>query len=72
MGNKLQADDFEILHRAGKVHQNADGLYRLPISCHLVKEADRIHDLISQKDQWEFEIEEIQDFGVSCQKHQNC
>ena len=58
---KLQAYDFEILHRAGKVHQNADGLSRLPISCHHVKEANRLYDLISQKDQWEFKIEEIQE-----------
>ena len=49
------------MHRAGKVHQNADGLSRLPISCHHVKEADRLYDLISQKDQWNFEIEEIQE-----------
>ena len=58
---KLQAYDFKILHRASEVHQNADALTRLPISCHILKEADRLYDLISQKDQWEFEKEEIQE-----------
>ena len=51
---KLQAYDYEILHRAGKVHQNADGLSRLPISCHLVQEADRLYDLINQPEKWQY------------------
>ena len=66
----MQAYIFKMLHRASKVHQNADGLSRLPISCHLMKEAERLYKLISQKDQWEFKNRgDSKNLGASCQKH---
>ena len=48
---KLQAFDYEIIHRAGDKHQNADGLSRLPIVCILVDEAERLNKLITKPEE---------------------
>ena len=41
---KLQAYDFEITHRAGSKHQNADGLSRLPTVAVVSEVADQLFD----------------------------
>ena len=40
---KLQAYNFEILHRPGASHQNADGLSRLPVICTIILTADKLY-----------------------------
>ena len=57
---KLQHYDFSIVHRAGAIHQNADGLSRLPPIAYLAPEEDRIYDLIGRPDLWSFENAAIQ------------
>ena len=57
---KLQHYDFTIVHRAGAIHQNADGLSRLPILAYLAPEDDRIFDLIGRPDLWHLEPNPIQ------------
>lgn len=57
---KLQGYNFTILHRAGAIHQNADGLSRLPVVSYLAPEEDRIFDLIGRPDLWHLEAEAIQ------------
>jgi hypothetical protein len=57
---KMQAYNYNIIHKAGIIHQNADGLSRLPAICHLEGEAGRLYDLLFTPDNWENEPEEIQ------------
>ena len=57
---QLQACDFEIIHREGNKHQNADGLFRLPMACLLLDEAEKLYNLISHSDQWDELTQEMQ------------
>ena len=48
----LQAYNFEIIHRPGSSHQNADCLSRLPTIAALSPVADRLYDLILTPNLW--------------------
>ena len=56
----LQAYNFSIVHRAGAIHQNANGLSRLPMISLLAPEEDQIYELLGQPNLWEREPEKIQ------------
>ena len=58
---KLQAFDYEIQHRAGVMHQNADGLSRLPMVAFNKPEMDRLYNLISMPSLWIRETEKDQE-----------
>ena len=45
---KFQAYDFEIIHKAGDKHQNADGLSCLPMVSVLIDEANKLFELITK------------------------
>ncbi|KAF5196167.1 Pol polyprotein, partial [Thalictrum thalictroides] len=57
---KLQAFDYEIRHWAGAMHQNADGLSRLPMVAFNEPELDRLYDLIATPSLWLRESESDQ------------
>ena len=57
---KLQHHDFTIEHRAGAIHQNADGLSRLPPIAFLSPEDDRLFDLLGRPDLWHLEPAAVQ------------
>ena len=47
---KLQHHNFSIVHCAGAIHQNADGLSHLTVTTVLTPEEDRVYDLIGRPD----------------------
>ena len=58
---KLQAFDYDIQHRAGAIHQNADCLSRLPTIALLSPVADELYDkLLMDPSLWGEEPTEIQ------------
>lgn len=57
---RLQAYEFTIIHQAGAIHQNANGLSFLHMISLLAPEEDRVYDLLGQPNQWEHESEETQ------------
>lgn len=57
---KLQHYDFSIVHQAGAIHQNADGLSRLPPIAYLSLKEDCIYYLVGRPDLWPFENAAVQ------------
>ena len=47
---KLKAYNYDIQHRAGIKHQNANGLSCMPLISHLIDESERIHNLLYTPD----------------------
>ena len=56
----LQAFDYDISHRPGSVHQNADCLSRLPTIAIVSSEADCLYEMILEPNKWSNEPSEIQ------------
>ena len=56
----LQAFDYDISHRPGSAHQNADCLSRLPTIAIVSSEADRLYEMILEPSKWCNEPPEIQ------------
>ena len=56
----LQAFDYNISHRLGSAHQNADCLSQLPTIAALSPVANRLYDLILTPNLWSNEPQEIQ------------
>ena len=48
----LQAFDYDISHRPGSAHQNADCLSRLPTIAIVSSEADRLYEMILESSKW--------------------
>lgn len=57
---KLQHYDSSIIHRVGAIHQNADGLSRLPHIAYLAPEEGPIYDIVSRPNFWPFESDAAQ------------
>lgn len=50
---KLQNYDFDIVHRPGAKHGNADALSQLPLVAALAEELDATYELIGHPEKWE-------------------
>ena len=57
---KFQAYDFEIEHRPGSKHINADSLSRLPVVALIDSKNEHLFNLIAEQSKWGEESEEKQ------------
>lgn len=57
---KLQHHDFTIKHQAGAIHQNADGLSRLPPIAFLGPEDDPLSNLLRRPSIWHLDPPKVQ------------
>ena len=50
---KLQAYDYEIIHRPGVSHQNADGLSRLPTINLVLSQSEELYKKLKENNYWD-------------------